>query len=726
MRAAKRILALWVAAFLLLQALPVTAQGDNVSAGYSVGLSNVIYDQDQLYNWCNENEDGGTVFLGCDVTLTGTLAAYGTTGFITIDTGENSLILDRGNISLHNYRVVGRGVEKPVLDVHMAYTFRSHWSGVLFDLKVTATGDGERGGTAVRVRDVVDTGFRFNLHNIYGFAGDIRAYGENARGVVLEQPGQYYCFNVAVEGDNSVGVEAQDGTELYFSRITAIGANAKAVNGSDVVLDTCVVSPSADGAAVRWSIPDLTEATPQLMVEQFYDAERILSDGVFVSHSNMDGIEYISIIEWDFSKIDTSQTGIVELRGRVTQPFDKLGLEDYLPMTLQACVWDAALPCINMIQGYDSIYQLYYWLPKGDALGEATLWRSTNNGETWANITNADSIHWETYSNPDDPEFHSEFGEITVTCEDTEETYMFAIDMMDGRRSNIAIIKSGTCYAISDNGGDRTGTDHGGGEAPADPGDDDPPDDADPDKPGDDDEEDDDPPPKGDDEDPANPGDDDPPPKDDGKAPAVPITTDGTRGSGSGSNRPDIDPPKAVAPVKQEPDPRAEASISPVPRTIAVAEAYIHKVPGEADSAEEILIPDSDTPSITLSGERIAAMIAANPQRVTFIVDGVRVLVNSGNLLALGIREDQLFTILLEHTDGDIVVRFLLDGVEVVLPYELPTTTQEIQANTKPVSPTQTDLPAGPSGTPFLPLVAGVVPVGAVSAWLCRKRLIKR
>ena len=230
-------------------------------------------------------------------------------------------------------------------------------------------------------------------------------------------------------------------------------------------------------------------------------------------------------------------------------------------------------------------------------------------------------------------------------------------------------------------------------------------------------------------------GEDDPLPTsggvDPGSTPAGPPTAGKTRGSGS--NLPDTDPPKSVVPVKQEPVLPAEVSVSLAPRTITATEAYTHEVPGDADSTERNPAPGSDASSITLSGARIAAMIAANPQRVTFIVDGVPVLVNSEDLLALGIRDDQLLSVLLTDTDNGVAVRFLLDGVEVALPCELPTTTQEtaesaqeIQADTKPVSPTQTDLPAEPSCTPFLPLVAGVVPVGAVSAWLCRKRLIKR
>lgn len=51
-------------------------------------------------------------------------------------------------------------------------------------------------------------------------------------------------------------------TELHFSRLSVSEADAKAVNGGDVVLDICSVTPAAATATERWSVPDLTTACP--------------------------------------------------------------------------------------------------------------------------------------------------------------------------------------------------------------------------------------------------------------------------------------------------------------------------------------------------------------------------------------------------------------------------------------------------------------------------------
>ena len=332
------------------------------------------------------------------MTVTGNLAAYNTYELITIDTGENSLILDCGSISLHDYRITGQGVDKPVVDVHKAFAFRNHWSGVLFNLKGTATGEGDRGGTAVRVQDVADTGFPFNLSIISDSEGDIRAYGKNARGVVLDAPGDYYGFHITVEGEDSVALLAQEEATIFYSKLTASAAGAVAASGN-VRLDTCAASP-AYGDSIERRIAGLSGSRFHLPARQFNSDD--INPMNYVNYALGGGDEIVTVMiitDWDMDAIDTVDTGSLGrtlIPGKLVPLFQGLGLERDFPLKLVIDVRDPAVPCIDRIDFSEDDSNpyavLYLWDQYTGPLEGLRVWRSDDEGMTWYDTTESSDI----------------------------------------------------------------------------------------------------------------------------------------------------------------------------------------------------------------------------------------------------------------------------------------------------------------------------------------------
>ena len=207
-----------------------------------------VQNEEELQQWFYENSDtGGTVYLADNITITDYVFGGYQGGQIIIDTGEYGLIY-KGDVIYHcDLRITGEGVNCPVLEVINTGSWGwGNWNNEVIDLFVTATGKNGQGGVALRISD--DDGYDFAMWMASVDNGLISSFGEGAVGLDLAKPLDVYCMNIKTDGTNSVAVNAPFGANLYYCRLSAIGAGAKAVSGNDIQLDTCISTPAPAGA----------------------------------------------------------------------------------------------------------------------------------------------------------------------------------------------------------------------------------------------------------------------------------------------------------------------------------------------------------------------------------------------------------------------------------------------------------------------------------------------
>lgn len=448
-------------ALVLCHAAPAfaAASEDTHSAG-------VVYNEEELAAWLAEHDStGGIVTLGSVVTVTQYLCIgrYAEAP-ITIDTGAFGLVFNGGFIDgLERFSITGEGVEMPVLDVLRTggdYYWEPSRNLILMALNITAVGRDGQGGTALRILGEDSKAFRMDI--LPDSRGVIRSYGAGAVGIWLDAPADAYCYEVEVFGENSHAVYAPAGARLFYCRLTAQGNSAGAVSGTNLLLDTCAVSPEPEQAAsVNRRVLETSLNQLYLPVKlgepDPYSIQKFSNPAFFLSGG--DGFSDVTrhfAVYWDFDfydTIDTGVTGKTVIPGKVSPLFSGLGLFDEIALGLTVEVRDPALPCINQVgifgDGEGRFARLHYWDSFDPQAQNAVLWRSDDEGTSWQDITRSPNILW----GGDCLEFPTQHLKQPVWLQ---------LEMTGTGESNIVILyeKDGITYGGS--GGDRTGTDREG------------------------------------------------------------------------------------------------------------------------------------------------------------------------------------------------------------------------------------------------------------------------
>ncbi len=436
---------------------------DSVLTG-ETDTKDVVYTEIELKSWISEHKEvGGTVSLGCNVTITEPLAVYGIYGSITIDTGEFGLIFDGATLSALNMHIIGEGIKVPVVEVLRTGSgdlFDVPWNNLLLDLNITANGKNGIGGTALRLSRDIDGSIDLTSVEKQGL---IRAYGTGAIGVELAVPLELYCLQIEVSGDGSRGVVAPDGTTLYYCRLTADGEDATAVNEGNVILDTCTATPEPPTAQNRSrSLLPESSTTLYLPMKQYDDPaffdwmdyqNAVLSLSGGTGYASVYRLFPIYVDDAALSQIDTSTLGKVTIPYTLLPPFLGLGLEN-TELLLTVDVRDAALPCIYKVTSRDygidgKFFFLNFWNNYDPENDDILLWRSNDEGETWTDATQSEEIEW--YGNS----VHFKYSTL-------ENSVWFVLEAPDIGESNVVILSEKDGLGVGGNGGDRTGTDRGG------------------------------------------------------------------------------------------------------------------------------------------------------------------------------------------------------------------------------------------------------------------------
>lgn len=426
----------------------------------------VVYNEEELAAWLAEHDStGGTVTLGSVVTVTQYLCIgrYAEAP-ITIDTGAFGLVFNGGFIDgLERFSITGEGVEMPVVDVLRTggdYYWEPSRNLILMALNITATGRDGQGGTALRILGEDSNAFRMDI--LPDSRGVIRSYGAGAVGIWLDAPADAYCYEVEVFGENSHAVYAPAGARLFYCRLTAQGNSAGAVSGTNLLLDTCAVSPEPEQAAsVNRRVLETSLNQLYLPVKlgepDPYSIQNFSNPAFFLSGG--DGFSEVTrhfAVYWDFDfydTIDTGVTGKTVIPGKVSPLLSGLGLFEEIALGLTVEVRDPALPCINQVgifgDGEGRFARLHYWDSFDPQAQNAVLWRSDDEGTTWQDITRSPDILWGG-------------GCLEFPTQHLEQPVWLQLEMTGTGESNMVILyeKDGITYGGS--GGDRTGTDREG------------------------------------------------------------------------------------------------------------------------------------------------------------------------------------------------------------------------------------------------------------------------
>ncbi len=435
----------------------------------------VVFSEQELLDWLTAHQNiGGTVSLGCSIHIaTGkTILNYG--GSLTINTGAYSLVYDGGGLSFGgDAHIIGEGVNMPVLEVKDLGVMRiGDWSNVLNSLNVTAVGRDGLGGVAVRICS--SGSGRHDKTFIYSKPpGKILSYGEGAVGLELIGDFSAYCFDIAVEGENSVAVVAPKFALLSFCRLSATGYGAVCVRGDGVVLDTCLAQPDM-GEGIHSYVRRFEPA--YLMMKQNSSVDDLLWElekrYIYIPlvggevKSAFDGL----IVMWDYDMcmdVDLSSTGITTVSGEIYASYQPFWLDNFLDTSAAASmvidVRDPDIPCIYEVRFVtlstdgEEFAELRLWQSERWTLDDCILWRSDDSGDTWYDYSE-DAI-WEQGMSDGVSSVSFPVSTITDGC-------MVQIEVPGIGESNIIVFSFVDGQPTGDQGGDRTGADRAIGVKP--------------------------------------------------------------------------------------------------------------------------------------------------------------------------------------------------------------------------------------------------------------------
>lgn len=438
---------------------PAMGLGDNSETG-----ENTVYTEKELEVWCqNHSKTGGTVFLGCNITISDGIGIYNNENSpITIDTGEFGLFFDGAGASISgsSYNITGQGVKTPVVtlkNINSVPFYMSNWNAQIFERTIIAVGDSSgAGGVALNVLRGDDKAF--NAFSLGDSIGLIRSSGTGAIGLLLGEAMDVYCLNIQVDGEGSVAVDAPTDTNLYYCRLSAKGADAVCMT-EGVILDSCLAKPEPqNGGVINRQI--LSVSGQWLYVPVRQDSYFIPWSLPSILTCLMSGDDVFPptiaplSVEWDWDDIDavdTAKPGFYDINGALAVAFSGLGLEKDFPLVLLVEVRDTALPCIWQVYfvkptDRPAYAELYFWDRYDPDADGVILWRSDDEGESWYSAGGGEDIVW------DGNKVYYYFGDLTHPV-------MFCLEMPDIGFSNIVTIYRTDGASFGATGGDRTGVD---------------------------------------------------------------------------------------------------------------------------------------------------------------------------------------------------------------------------------------------------------------------------
>ncbi len=609
----------------------------------NVSPEDIVSSENELYEWFESHQEtGGDVYLGDNITI----STYASPCYAryTIHTGRFGITYDGSIIALSDFEIIGEGVDVPVVCVKKTANWWPNWNRDSYCLNITATGRDGIGGTALLIAE--DDGSFFDSRLAIN-SGLIRSYGRGAIGIEFAVPLYAYCFTVIVEGENSTAVYAPQGLHIFYSKLRATGPGATAVSGGNFVLNTCLALPTPENAEIiNRSIYDdvgngLYIPVPLNEDLDYYNYYFPFRLNFLLDEGDGYGVIRPFQLFWgpdgeDILKkyVNTKVLGQTKIIGNLEPFFDDFLITDDFPIELVVDVRDPSVPCIAFTAIGDSFddndqvngkeIKLGFWeLPNDISL---SLMRSEDMGKTWLDVSHSPNVKWGRY-------------DVGIFQHEINSTLLFRLDSTEKGKSNIVTINPYDIYSSGGWDGDRDGGDRIPLPVKPTPGDD----------------------PEGD-----NPGGDETEPN--------PVDK-----PGNVSNRRIREKDKAVPlsfPIPNETiedifiseNPEAtltEDTVSLVPdgddtsaSVTEILENFPNQIESEQNSSDKKQVTQiikthlprewEDESTIAVSGRRLAAMLDANPENITFIKQGIRLTLSSFALRSLELSENQLFSVKVE------------------------------------------------------------------------------
>lgn len=440
----------------------------------------VVYDEAELAAWL-QNHTEGTVTLGNSITISEATISLKTGSSLVIDTGSFGLVFDGFYIYANNYTtlsITGQGVDPPVLTIKSMGDFRTgNWNNYLCHLNFTATGRDGQGGTALSIdydRDIFTTAFQLSWPQDGLVPGKICSYGEGAVGIEFNDPSgdgdvNLYCFDVEVEGKNSVAVSAPQGVNLAFCKLSATGEGAQTLDAGGVsVVDTCIASPASTGkntTVYQGSCVDVW-----FPLKQGCDAGAL--EEALWRHSSASLVDNsaktlgsVVSITWDSvacAGIDLNTPGSTRVEGTISSPwfaefFDatpRLFIEIRKPEI--PCIYEAGALSETIADGVRAItgVRLYFWACDEWGQEDCALLRSADGGKSWQDITGDQGVVFEETNSRQGP-----YRTFDIPISMVDEDVWFIVEAKGFGESNPAHYSSDHPVQLPGSGGDRVGTD---------------------------------------------------------------------------------------------------------------------------------------------------------------------------------------------------------------------------------------------------------------------------
>ena len=257
---------------------------------------------DAIQAWLDENQDiGGTYVLSGDLIITDSLSIYMPDAPITIEDGPYHIYVeDTALLELigSNITITGDGGTEGLI--------RTSSMGTLIFAECSITA---KNGTGLFYEGGEPTSWSIDVGGTLHAPTFIQAFGDNARGIVCEQPDPLYLSNTFVKADGSGSACVSTVSDISMSncRITAEGEGAVSVvsqNGR-VTGTLCRLTPKApqfsdDGT--RWIITEIDELNFVLPPFTVYDESGLPNYMTvkLVNSENPYDTRYIALaVTWD-------------------------------------------------------------------------------------------------------------------------------------------------------------------------------------------------------------------------------------------------------------------------------------------------------------------------------------------------------------------------------------------------------------------------------------------
>lgn len=260
-----------------------------------------------LQAWLEENQNiGGTYILNGDLIITDSLSIYMPEAPITIEAGPYHIYVeDTALLELigSNLTITGDGGTEGLIRTSSMGTL------VFAECSITA-----KNGTALFYEGGSPTNWSIDIGGTLYAPTFIQAFGDNARGIVCEQPDPLHLSNTFVKtaGSGSACVSAVSDISMSNCSITAEGSGAVSVisRNGEVTGTLCRLTPEApqfsdDGT--RWIITEIDELNFVLPPFTAYE-ESGLPDYMTVNLANSEDpydTRYIALaVTWDRTAYD--------------------------------------------------------------------------------------------------------------------------------------------------------------------------------------------------------------------------------------------------------------------------------------------------------------------------------------------------------------------------------------------------------------------------------------